>query len=282
MVATHRRQLDEATTRWADGHRVRARRHAGDDRVHRRAAAGGLAARRAATRSSARRGGSHAQEERQRLESVVEERTAELSELSNHLQVVREEEKSKLARDIHDELGGILVSAKMDVAWVEKRVQTARRGGRGEARARAAGARRRRADQAAHHRGTAPDAARQPRPVGRARLAGARDLRSRRAEVHDRDAAGRERDPAERVDRDLPDRAGGADEHRQVRAGKERQRRPPDERRHADAAHRGRRRRHLAEARRATTCRTASPACASACARCTASSRSPAAPRAAR
>src|SRR5437899_1353840 len=46
-----------------------------------------------------------------------------LSELSNHLQVVREEEKAKLARDIHDELGGILVSAKMDVAWVEKRLR---------------------------------------------------------------------------------------------------------------------------------------------------------------
>ncbi len=54
----------------------------------------------------------------------MEERTAELSELSNHLQVVREEEKSKLARDIHDELGGILVSAKMDVAWVEKRMKS--------------------------------------------------------------------------------------------------------------------------------------------------------------
>jgi signal transduction histidine kinase len=46
-----------------------------------------------------------------------------LSELSNHLQVVREDEKSKLARDIHDELGGILVSAKMDVAWVEERLK---------------------------------------------------------------------------------------------------------------------------------------------------------------
>jgi signal transduction histidine kinase len=43
--------------------------------------------------------------------------------LSNHLHVVREEEKSKLARDIHDELGGILVSAKMDVAWVEQRLK---------------------------------------------------------------------------------------------------------------------------------------------------------------
>jgi signal transduction histidine kinase len=61
--------------------------------------------------------------ERTRLQTLVEERTAQLSDLSNHLQDVREEEKSKLARDIHDELGGILVSAKMDVAWVQERLR---------------------------------------------------------------------------------------------------------------------------------------------------------------
>jgi signal transduction histidine kinase len=62
--------------------------------------------------------------EQQRLETEVERRTGELSELSNHLQMVREEEKTRLARDIHDELGGVLVSAKMDVSWVEERVRT--------------------------------------------------------------------------------------------------------------------------------------------------------------
>jgi signal transduction histidine kinase len=60
-------------------------------------------------------------EDRERLEREVGARTAELSELSNYLQTVREEEKSRLARDIHDELGGILVGAKMDVAWVADR-----------------------------------------------------------------------------------------------------------------------------------------------------------------
>jgi signal transduction histidine kinase len=60
-------------------------------------------------------------EERERLEREVSARTAELSELSNYLQSVREEEKSRLSRDIHDELGGILVGAKMDVAWVADR-----------------------------------------------------------------------------------------------------------------------------------------------------------------
>jgi signal transduction histidine kinase len=61
--------------------------------------------------------------ERERLEAEVDRRTGELSELSNHLQMVREEEKTRLARDIHDELGGVLVSAKMDVAWAEERLR---------------------------------------------------------------------------------------------------------------------------------------------------------------
>lgn len=56
-------------------------------------------------------------EEKSRLENVVADRTAELTELLNYVQTVREEEKCSLARDIHDELGGILVGAKMDVAW---------------------------------------------------------------------------------------------------------------------------------------------------------------------
>ncbi len=61
-------------------------------------------------------------DEQARLEGVVEERTAELSELSNYLQSVREDEKARIARDLHDEMGGILVSAKMDIASAAKRV----------------------------------------------------------------------------------------------------------------------------------------------------------------
>jgi len=64
-------------------------------------------------------------EEQRRLEHEVTTRTEELSELSTYLQTVREEEKSRLARDIHDELGGILVGAKMDVAWAAQRCKTA-------------------------------------------------------------------------------------------------------------------------------------------------------------
>ena len=63
-------------------------------------------------------------EESARLEQEVTTRTTELSELSNYLQTVREEEKSRLAREIHDELGGILVGAKMDVAWAKDHQST--------------------------------------------------------------------------------------------------------------------------------------------------------------
>jgi len=61
--------------------------------------------------------------ERDRLDREIRERTAELAELSTHLHVIQETERAKLARDIHDELGSILVSAKMDVAWVQDRIR---------------------------------------------------------------------------------------------------------------------------------------------------------------
>jgi signal transduction histidine kinase len=60
-----------------------------------------------------------------RLEAEVEARTAELSELSAHLQETTEHEKTKLAREIHDELGSLLVSTKMDVAWAQTRIAQA-------------------------------------------------------------------------------------------------------------------------------------------------------------
>ena len=62
-------------------------------------------------------------EQRRQLEEQVQERTAQLSELSSNLQRVQEAEKAKLARDIHDELGSILVSARMDVSWARRRVE---------------------------------------------------------------------------------------------------------------------------------------------------------------
>jgi signal transduction histidine kinase len=55
----------------------------------------------------------------------VEDRTRELSALSNHLQALSEREKSELARKLHDELGGLLTAAKMDLSWLQSRLEGA-------------------------------------------------------------------------------------------------------------------------------------------------------------
>ncbi|MFL6605304.1 MAG: sensor histidine kinase [Steroidobacteraceae bacterium] len=55
----------------------------------------------------------------------MEDRTRELSALSNHLQALSEREKSELARKLHDELGGLLTAAKMDLSWLQARLEGA-------------------------------------------------------------------------------------------------------------------------------------------------------------
>lgn len=61
-------------------------------------------------------------DERMRLEELVRERTATLTELANHLQQVREDERGHLARELHDELGALLTAAKLDVARLKSRI----------------------------------------------------------------------------------------------------------------------------------------------------------------
>jgi len=63
------------------------------------------------------------------LEQRVSERTQALSEalqqlreLSAYTHTVREEERTRIAREVHDELGSLLVALKMDVGWLDKRL----------------------------------------------------------------------------------------------------------------------------------------------------------------
>ena len=63
-----------------------------------------------------------AAEREAQLERVVKRRTEDLSELSTQLQSVAEKERSALSRELHDELGGLLVAARMDLSWLEERV----------------------------------------------------------------------------------------------------------------------------------------------------------------
>ena len=60
--------------------------------------------------------------ERDQLGSEVLQRTEQLTDLARHLQTVREDERHRLARELHDELGALLTAAKLDVARLKSRL----------------------------------------------------------------------------------------------------------------------------------------------------------------
>lgn len=62
------------------------------------------------------------QEHREAQAALVESR-GQLQELSAHLQLVREEERAGIARELHDQLGQMLTALKMDVSWLRNRIQ---------------------------------------------------------------------------------------------------------------------------------------------------------------
>jgi signal transduction histidine kinase len=62
--------------------------------------------------------------QKEELERQVDARTKDLAALSTHLQGVSEQEKSALSRELHDELGGLLVAARMDLSWLQQRLPT--------------------------------------------------------------------------------------------------------------------------------------------------------------
>jgi signal transduction histidine kinase len=63
---------------------------------------------------------SELRDQKLRLEREAEELNQELVELSTHLQSMAEREKAGLARELHDELGGLLVGARMDISWAQQ------------------------------------------------------------------------------------------------------------------------------------------------------------------
>lgn len=50
----------------------------------------------------------------------------QLRNLSAHLESVREEERTRLAREIHDELGQTMTALKMDLSWLSRRLDSQR------------------------------------------------------------------------------------------------------------------------------------------------------------
>jgi signal transduction histidine kinase len=65
------------------------------------------------------------QVEHDRLEIEVAQRTADLSELTRHLLSAREDERHRLARNLHDDLGALLTAAKLDAARIRPRLAKA-------------------------------------------------------------------------------------------------------------------------------------------------------------
>ncbi|MGZ3919742.1 MAG: histidine kinase [Bacteroidia bacterium] len=56
--------------------------------------------------------------ERMKSEQEILQKNEQLKNLTSHLQHIREEERTNIAREIHDELGQQLTALKMDIDWV--------------------------------------------------------------------------------------------------------------------------------------------------------------------
>ena len=64
-----------------------------------------------------------AEARRERLEAMraLEESQHQLRELLAHLDAVVEEERAAIAREIHDDIGGLLTALRFDLSWIERR-----------------------------------------------------------------------------------------------------------------------------------------------------------------
>ncbi len=60
--------------------------------------------------------------ERKMAEEDLKKSYSQKRDFSRHLQTVREEERSRIAREIHDELGQALTALKMDLYWLHKKL----------------------------------------------------------------------------------------------------------------------------------------------------------------
>lgn len=58
--------------------------------------------------------------EREAAQRKINETTKQLRQLTAHLQSIREEERKRIGREIHDDLGQQLTAIKMDISWIDK------------------------------------------------------------------------------------------------------------------------------------------------------------------
>ena len=64
----------------------------------------------------------HRQAERRRAEMELKRSQELFRSLSEHLQVIREDERTRIARKIHDDLGQALTALKIDLSWLNKKL----------------------------------------------------------------------------------------------------------------------------------------------------------------
>jgi signal transduction histidine kinase len=62
----------------------------------------------------------HKAQEQARLAALVDERTTRLRELAGHLVTAREDERARLARELHDEMGGLMTAMKLEFARLRR------------------------------------------------------------------------------------------------------------------------------------------------------------------
>jgi signal transduction histidine kinase len=61
---------------------------------------------------------------RQQAREALRQKSEELRALSARLRVAREEESTRIAREVHDEIGQMLTALRLDVAWLERQLDS--------------------------------------------------------------------------------------------------------------------------------------------------------------
>ncbi len=60
--------------------------------------------------------------DRKKAEEKINLYTHQLKQLTGHLLSIREDERKRIGREIHDDLGQQLTAIKMDIAWIDKKI----------------------------------------------------------------------------------------------------------------------------------------------------------------